>query len=79
MNAHFYEKDGKVWFHLDRPSIADRDAKPFEFDGLAEATHKERYPSQWKDFQKSKEVVPAPVVEESPVKTGIFGKRKKSA
>lgn len=49
----------KVFFKLVKASIADHPsvAKPFEFDNIATEEHKKSYPSQWKEYQKSKEVV----------------------
>lgn len=38
-------------FHLTCTSIADRNATPFVFEGLATEQHKQNYPVQWQEFQ----------------------------
>jgi len=52
-----------LFFHLRKPSIADKNAVGTEIDVPAEALHIKRYEQQYNDFLATK----APFVEESPV------------
>ncbi len=56
-NAHFYEVDGKLWFHLEKPAIT-QPAVPLEFDGPATEDQKKFYSLQLKEFLASKEEKP---------------------
>lgn len=80
MEVKFYEKEGKEFFFLSRPSACGAPAIPFVFDAPAEDSHRKEYASAYKAFLKSKAPVEAPVVEEvAEVKTGWLKKSKKSA
>lgn len=52
----FFEKDGVVYFHLERASAAGSPAIPFVFEGPATDKHKSEYKAAWKAFTKEKEV-----------------------
>ncbi len=77
--VHFYDHEsGKLYFHLEKPSIADRPDKavPFEFDGPAEPKHIADYSGQYDLYLKSKEEKPVKVEvkEEAPKKLGTLRK-----
>lgn len=48
--AMFYEKDGEVFFYLNKPSMADKIAVPFEFDGPAQPRHKLEYAAEYEMY-----------------------------
>lgn len=53
-NAHFYEKDGAIWFYLEKASIAGHPAIPFIYDGPATERQKSFYKREYEAFQESK-------------------------
>jgi len=59
MEAKFYEKEGKLFFRLEKPAIT-QPAEPYVFDGPATPRHLKDYARQFKEFEKSKA---SPVVE----------------
>lgn len=63
MNAEFYLKDGVLFFYLIKPSIADVNAIPFEFEGPATEEHKKYYEVAYNAYLAT---VPAPEPEVQP-------------
>lgn len=53
--VYFYELDGALFFHLDKPSIAGAPAIPFTWDGVATETQKNFYKREYEHFLKEKE------------------------
>jgi hypothetical protein len=71
-DCYFFEHEGQVMFHLTCTSIADRNATPFVFEGLATEQHKQNYPVQWQEFQelnKPAEEIPLEAVSTEEVST----------
>lgn len=74
-NVYFFDKEGELWFHLDKPSTADTAAQPFVFEGPATERHKIEYEGALKAFLKASSEVEE-LVEKS---SGLFGRKKKSS
>lgn len=56
VKAYFHLKDGKEFFYLEKPSIADEKAAPFIFDDLAGERHRLEYAVEYKLFTDMREV-----------------------
>lgn len=74
--CYFFEHEGQLMFHLTCTSIADRNATPFVFEGLATEQHKQNYPVQWQEYQdlsKPSEELPTEAVSTEEVPTVTIG------
>lgn len=60
MNAEFYMKDGVLFFHLTKPSIADVNAIPFDFEGPATQAHMDTYSAAYSAYLATVPVTPEP-------------------
>lgn len=56
VKAYFYLKNGKEFFYLEKPSIADTVAASFVFDDLASERNRVEYAAEYKLFCDMQEV-----------------------
>lgn len=56
MKAYFYLRDGKEFFYLEKPSIADTAAAPFIFDDRASERNRLEYAAEYKLFSDMQEI-----------------------
>lgn len=51
MKHYFYEKDDKIYFYLEKESLADiKGCEPFIFNGLATVHHRIEYKPAFDEF-----------------------------